>query len=119
MTTEVSVETDETPDPSPEPVIVAPTVVTTPAEDSGPSEDLAMTVGALAATVGALVERIDRIEQTAASAEVTAEIAAELAVEAVEEAAEPEPVVIEEVEEDEPPVKEPWTHRHFGFGSKE
>lgn len=117
--TEVTVETEEAPEPDDAPVIVAPTVVATPPADSGPSEDLAMTVGALTATVSALSERVDRIELASAETAAVAEIAAELAVEAVEEAAEPEPVIIEEVEEDESPVKEPWTHRSFGFGARD
>ena len=106
-------ETQPTPDAVP-PVVV----VETPAVAES-ADDTAVLVS-IAATLGALVERIDRIEtataaaqQTADSAEFTAEAAIEIADAAgstaaliAEEVA--TPAEVEEIVEDVPPAAKPW-----------
>jgi len=109
----VTVEDNDEPDES-APVVVAPVIVNeAPAESSTESStdvDLAVTVGALVATVGTLAEKVDSLTAQQEVTEITASTALDVAIAAEEDAE----VVAEEedIPEDELPGNAlPWTHR--------
>lgn len=118
--TSVTVETDDEPDNAPD-VVVAPVIVTggeDSVEDTGVSADLAMTVGALAATVAALSEKVDNLSAQQSVTETTAEAAFEVAQVAVTEVQEVAEETEGDIEPDNEPNNLPWTHRRlFGRNS--
>lgn len=101
---EVEVNVEDAPDPDPAPAVV---IVDT-GDDSGDAkagQDIALLVGALAAKVDALCERMDASDIKAEQTEQTAEVALDVAIEAEQTAVEtavetPDIAEVETVAED-------------------